>query len=436
MKTIESEKLLVGYSNERPITYAAGWKYLDIETGVTSYCDGEKWWDLGTSNPNGVFEEINKGLHKYPDKQLIFKKSGLTLHSGRAGHIASHDESFWYVSNTNICKTSDITGASTTGVTWNATWGTPKDIVVFPDDSFVVFTNQTSTCEIYKFTNISDASPTKVYDSVHDAQWAGAFGIKSHSNGVGVMILAGEYGNTQNSKDLLYNVDYGTTWTVIKSTGVSENAFNTHYHDVAIDPYNGLFWCVEGDGDENSNIFFTTTGGTDWTQLKRNTNAGAGYQPTTVFTFPEYTVFGADSHNAGFSRIKNPKSLTEWDALMVKTGLYKYQDYMIPLLQMNHVTRHRAQGGEPCYLQYSKQYGNMQGVCIESTHGGYLPIRIFMTGDGGRSFHAVSITKYAAIPPALAAHGFAGILGMDANYIYMVLSDNNEIVYAEKPNYV
>lgn len=441
MTIYKEEKLIVGYGTEKPQQYSAGWRFLEIETGITYLFNGAKWQSL--SDSYNSLKEIEKGFYKLPDKQLNFKKSGKTLGAGNAMHVASHDGSLWYVGSSNINKTTDITGASTQGVAWDSvSWGEAKDIVVFPDDSFVVFTNTASPLHtlIWKFTDINDAAPTKVYESAHEAQWGGDFGIDSHFNGIGGVLLAGEYGNTQNSKDLLYSADFGGTWEVIKSTGASENANNTHYHDVAIDSYNGLLWAVEGDAPENSDIFFSTTWGTNWNSLERNTNLGAGYQPTTIFVFPEYVVFGQDSNAAGMARIKNPKSLLQWDGIMASVGLpeYDYRNNMEPYLEMFHVSRHRNVGGEPCYLHYSQQYGALEGVCFESTHSGQFPSRIFMTGDGGRSFHSVGVNKYDSTnPPVPTAHAIgASSLAIDANYIYGDLGNTGEIIYAEKPNWI
>jgi len=424
MNIIESKKLIIGYSYEKPKNYADGWEFLELGSSSRYVSVNNKWLKTNETSIAEAIIEAKKGYEKIPQKQLMFKNSSKIIGSGNAFHVSECQNKLYWIS-VNITETTDIEVAPTLGVVWDNNWGVAKDLIVFPDGSLIVFIDFTTIttfaleCRILKFTNINDTAPVTVYTSGHDSQWAGEFGIKHYINGLGALILAGEYGNTTNSKNLLLCKDFGETWSVIKTTGVSTNEFNNHFHDVDIDPYNSVLWVGQGDGPGDARVTWSQTMGSTWIDLIPDTNLGAGVQPTLIMSFPENTIFGNDSGAAGFSRVKSPKSLKDWDVLLDGNGMP----------EMFHVTRNRTIGGEPCYPHYANKWGS-QGICVESAHGSQFPIRIFMTGDGGRSFHTVSLPNWGG---NTAVQQISLVLGIDSDYVYTKASNSGAILYAIKP---
>lgn len=415
----EKNKVITGYSYEKPDNYAKGFKFQELDTGLTYYNDSVGWV---------AFKEKNTLPIKKPNKQLNFKDGGIPANASTCFHVSLFSNTKYYI-DSKIKTFTDITGAVVEGVAWSSAWGDPVKIVDFYDGSFVVFTNVTTgttfakSCAIYRFSDINDATPSQVYLSSHDSNWAGAFGISSYTNGVNTTILAGEYGNTLNSKDLLLSLDDGQTYTVIKSTGDSTNVNNIHFHDVEIDPYSGILWVGQGDGVGDKKISWSQTMGSSWTNLDPNLDSGVGLQPTLIMSFSERVLFGNDSGFAGLCAIDQPKEVYQWDNLLNSDPSLPY---------MFHMTRNRTIGGEPCYPQYPHKFGDLEGVFCESGHGQQFPAKIFMTGDGGNSFHVVGITSFGG------NNGLSistVILGMDENFIYTRRGNDGKILYAEKPNF-
>lgn len=416
MKIIQQERLIIGYIEERPLNYEEGWQFLDKKTGKKSLFFNGYWIPLDSKNNENV---------KIPNKLLSFKESTLVLGAGNCFHYSEILDKTFYV-NSNITEITDITtNAKTDGVAWNSSWGLAKKMMALADESLIIFTDTTTLttfgkkCTIYKFTDINDASPTLVYDSDHDSEWATSFGLGYHLNGIGSIILAGEYGNTTNSKDLLLSLDNGNTWIVKKSTGASTNENNIHWHDVEVDVHSGILWAGQGDGIGDKFIYWSQTMGDSWTIIIPDPQTGVGIQPTMIVSLPYRTLFGNDDSFAGFGSVDRPNDLNDYDALLNGKGL------PTPF----YTTRNRTIGGEPVYPRHKYKFGNNEAIISESGAGGQYPSRIYMTGDGGASLHTVSLNQWGV-------SGISSAMGLSDTYVFARRGSNAAILYAEKPKFI
>lgn len=410
MKTVESKKLLIGATSEKPDTYRAGWQFLDKETGKTDIYDGERW----------VTMSAEKDKTKIPDKPLRWLKSP---HDAAGASVVAYDGTIWVVYETGkITKITDITDgtAKTEGADWNSDWGEPIRIVVFPDDSFVVFSlinNDPYVGKAYKFSDINDTTPNEVISST-GKRWVNGFGIHHYTNGIGSVLLAAEYDHDESSNDLHLSTDYGDTFSVIHSTPANTQGTNSHFHDVEYDPYNRVIWASMGDGGDgpSKGIWYSVDNGASWERVQSFDHAN---QPTAIMSFPDRVVFGRDGWNPGFDYLKNPKTQEDWDNLYVR---------------FMSITRPGLSGSN-AYIQNAHTYG-IEAVMNELLNvEARRPSIVYMTGDGGYSFHAVSIDFTG--PGAGGDTDFIRPLwGIDDAYVYGDLHYEGKIIYAEKPKWI
>ena len=269
--------------------------------------------------------EVNKAKKtKLPTSTLVFKRAEI-------GHIQCFTkglDGFFYViaRDGTLKKYGDITSETVepleTGMVWDrVTYGRPIQINQVKD-GFVVFANfevdQPYQANIYKLASLSSEPVLKYSSTAGEHSVFGirnTFGIKTYWNGFSTFILAGVYGRGQVNLDLLLSTDDGESFKVIKKTKNADGSgnFNSHWHDVAIDPYHGLLWASEGDSDINNDVWFSENLGETWTKLpefESGTN-----QPTALMVFPDKIVMGRDGAKPGFDTFHKPNTVKEFSNL-------------------------------------------------------------------------------------------------------------------------
>lgn len=389
---------------EYPINLMYQLKIENIDTLGTSISEhsteirflDRKIKENGTEGNNHEVKVVTENT-KTPKGLLKFKKSPITARRITLGH-----DNYFYVVDENhvFYKYEDIktdTEPLETGITWDTTSNANiEDIIAF-EDSIVVFTNAGGQARIYQMDSIND-TPTLVYESntVNSTYWNGrsAFGIKSYDNGLGQYVLAGCYGRDPAARDLLLSSDGGRTFNVIKKTSNNDTTVNSHWHDVAFDPYHGYIWASEGDGVNNRGVHFSDDWGSTWYTL---TPLGT-HQPTSIIPFPERMVFGRDSYGTGIDYYTKPTLATDYDF---------GENEIKPLKEFKNSNSSAYQ-----YYGNGEVHDGSEGYMSFSIFPDQNPKLIAGTGDGGKSFHFLFMGDNNN---SKVIHTFFGI---DKEYVY------------------
>lgn len=361
--------------------------------------------------------------YKRPTSTLLFKESEI----GRVRAICKGYDGFFYlVNDTNglIEKHESITSNDEpleTGYEWNVqNLGLPIRIVHLPEGLIVVTTiGETGSRQgrIYHLPTIN-STPNLVYETPQgeDTYFVSTFGFDFYTNGLHSIILVGAYGRNSVERDLLLSVDGGQTFDVVKksSNNDPDPNINSHWHDVAVDVYNGFLWASEGDGSLNRGVHFSDDLGETWHTLAKGVA-----QPTSILPFPKKTVFGNDTEYVGLRYFHRPSIMNDYENLEIEP-LYKIMPNRTGSL---YYAQSPVIDGNEAYLTFS--VANQQ-----------QPSLILGTGDFGESWYSLSIS-YTDDPIVSRPTLFWGI---DDKYIYAlgtgVGAVGNQVLYAKKPIWI
>lgn len=367
-----------------------------------------------------------------PNKSLFWKES--LLHSQTMNMKMSHDGFLWFVGRIaansgdaiKLSKTQDInnTAVLVSGVTFDfANWGSPQSFLPQHDGGIVIVTNITVDeiiyMRVYKFASINDDSPVLKYEKAN-VYHTSMFGADFYSDGIKTITLIGTYsmGDTI-AKDLLLSVDAGVTFTVVYSTESQEIGGNYHIHDVCVDP-KGILWFATGDGGTRNNLFFSLDLGTNWKALKYNDGSGAVENVSKgcpIVAFPELLISGRDdTRPCGFDVFYYPNTINGWDDFATN-GLE-----MVPGKTFSNVQSQTA------FMGYTAKYGTKEAIISEAFHTSGLPVKSWMTLDGGHTWHIVNVSGIVGT-----TSGYALPKAIDANYVYGTKNNSGVILYAPKP---
>lgn len=353
----------------------------------------------------------NQASTKQPLNTLSFEKlldspvMGFSIYDGK--HYIMDEQGTIQVYN-------DITVDDTpveTGTTLNNLEGqSVVRLVVTRQGVIVSRNNDDDTCELLYAPDIHSEFTT-TYTSPEDTEkhsFSSGFGLKVHDNGQHVIVFAGVYGRGASEKDLLLSTDGGQTYTVVNKTRVIEPVpYNTHWHDVEIDPYHGFLWASQGDGEASRQVIFSRNLGESWETLIENTD-----QPTAVIAFPNRVVFGRDGKTAGLDSVVKPKLLTD---KMNFQPQFELQD--VP-------------GQE--YYAHSPVKSGGEGYVAFSVFPERNPAMIWATGDFGETWYSVHMGDRS-----YAGDGFIDkLVGIDEENIFGVGTNHggglNNLYYSKK----
>lgn len=249
---------------------------------------------------------------KKPKGTLVFERTFINSKTFCKGY----DGKFYVVDiNGNLKKYDKLTISASpaeTGINiWDSIGETGNlSYLFYMPEGFTFFATFEGVTRIYHAKDMN-ATPELVYQSTNteEVSWSPYFGIKSYYNGLDSIILASTYGFGQEKRDLVLSVDGGQSFKVVKKTKSADTSGtkNSHWHDVAIDPYHGLLWATEGDGVINHDIYYSYDLGETWRTLPNKNNT----QPTGIAVFPDRVVFGRDADYAGVDYILKPNTLSE-----------------------------------------------------------------------------------------------------------------------------
>ncbi|HHU59498.1 TPA: hypothetical protein GXZ34_01040 [bacterium] len=195
----------------------------------------------------------------------------------------------------------------------------------------------------------------------------------------------GEKGTDNPPREVYMSADHGETWQLIfdKPIGQMIDPYDYHIHDVAFDPYLSMVLVSIGDG-ANRQIHYSYDFGETWQNLFDESlygvNNWAPIHPTSILCFPDGIAFGSDELPEGISWWSKPKGITnpemKWeDISWVKT--FGEKTGLIGTYAMKGDTLHTRDGF----------YGVMPFRNHNTVTQGNP--RLFVTGDGGRSWHEI-----------------------------------------------
>ena len=329
-----------------------------------------------------------------------------------------HDGRFYLTEGGLFKVYDDITSENTepveTGITWDVeAYGTPVDIVV-ADEGITVFSNteDKTVANIYHMADIH-STPTLVYKSVTTGThyFTREFGIDSYFSGLHTIILAGVYGRGGDKKDLLLSKDGGLNFEVVKQTTGAGGDVNSHWHDVAIDPYHGFLWASEGDGSDNRGVHFSDDLGETWTTLTDEA------QPTCIIPFPHQVVFGRDSGKPGFSVFKKPVKAEDYDNIS-NESFKVLKEFLPSKAGSSYYARAGFSKGSEAYVSFTL-YPEHEIALVAGT------------GDFGNSWHFVHMGNRSA---GNDRRRITLMVGMDDEYIYA--RSHTSVVYAKKIDWI
>lgn len=264
---------------------------------------------------------------------------------------------------------------------------------------FVGKINTNNEISVYHAPDIQ-TQPTLVYTSQTNTPtyFTRSFGIDGYTNGINSILLAGAYGTGQDEKPLILSLDGGQTFQEVKKSQNKDTSgnFNSHWHDVAIDPYHGYLWASEGDNPTNQAVWFSDDLGESWTEVQ-----GAG-QPTGLAVFPTRLSLGRDSGLVGLDNVDKA------DLVNGEMKVSKLRDFKNAVGWNNY-------GNKPFVL------GNQGYMNFDLYSGANRPMTV-ATGDGGASWHGVSF----------GVSDIERILGLDNQFLYGKNKNSTKLLYAEK----
>ena len=364
------------------------------------------------SNDNPAPKPKYPERHKRPKGKLWFRQAGVSGISVACRGLGS-DKNF-YVSDQdgNIKKYDDIIEYNSTpveeGINFHTSIGMTKDeaklvaIRVLPN-SVLYFANVNRKGTIYQANKITTA-PTQVYQSANAmCEFNRNFGIDVYVNGSATsrthVVVASTYGTGQVARDLIVSKDRGNqTFTVVKKTqNLTSPNTNSHWHDVAIDPYRGYIWSAEGDGP-NASIHYSDDWGESWQRVPGNE------QPTAIIPFPDKVVFGRDGKLVGVDVINFDDSLN-----LAMESPKDYQDFSKVQASLFYARKPVIDGLE-AYMSF------------EVTPAIKQPKMVVATGDGGDTWHSVW----------LGDTNIGNFCMMDDDYVYAYDAWAASVVYAER----
>lgn len=257
-------------------------------------------------------------------------------------------------------------------------------------EGLVFFVKKDNKATILHSKDIN-TSPEQVYQSaVDDTTFVYGFGTDSYSNGLKTFYLAGVYGSGDERKELLFSKDGGSSFKKIKETVGIEEGVNSHWHDVAIDTYNGFLWASEGDGETNRAVHYSMDFGVTWKLLTTES------QPTSINPLPTRVVFGRDDARPGLSYIDVPKKYEEFESL----GDSSYKN----LIEFKVDVQGYAYYANKGLIRDNEVYINFFAYDDNS------PYLILGSGDFGLSWHSVFMGGFGS--------SVSRFIGIDNNYIY------------------
>lgn len=364
------------------------------------------------SNDNPAPKPKYPERHKRPNGQLLFKQAGVSGISVACRGLVNDNNFYIADQEGNIKKYDDIIKWNNTaveeGINFYTSIGMTKEVAklvairVLPN-SVLYFANVNRKGTIYQADKITD-TPTQVYQSADTlCEFNQNFGIDVYVSGSATsrthVVVASTYGRGQVARDLIVSKDRGNqTFTVVKKTqNLTSPNTNSHWHDVAIDPYRGYIWAAEGDGP-NASIHYSDNWGETWQRVPGNE------QPTAIIPFPDKVVFGRDGKLVGVDVINFDDSLN-----LAMEAPKDYQDFS-KVQASQFYARKPVIDGLEAYMSF------------EVTTAIKQPKMVVATGDGGDTWHSVWMGDT----------NVGNFCMIDDDYVYAYDAWNASVVYAER----
>lgn len=252
------------------------------------------------------------------------------------------------------------------GVTLTGELQGVRQFYVMPEGLTYFVSTDDNEVAIYHAKDIH-TQPTVVYRSTTQTNsvFSRNFGIDGFTDGINSILFAGAYGTGQDNKPLVLSTDGGKTFELVKETQNidTSGSFNSHWHDVAIDPYHGYLWASEGDGSINQAIWYSDNLGKTWNKIESDA------QPTTLDVFPDRVNLGRDSHLVGTDVIKKHNLVTE---KMFVESVREFKNQTAFNYYANKAVVKENEG----YMNFSLYDGSDRPMIVG-------------TGDGGISWHGL-----------------------------------------------